>query len=198
MNSKIQLDSLNYSSETLYCHRSGDILLSICIPTFNRSVCLARNLELLTPQLTSEVEVIIADNHSDDDTKKIILNFASKYNHLNLTFISHSHNIGFDLNLLSAVKYSVGEFCWFLGDDDLIAKDGVQKIANSLKTHKETVFILSNYCYCDQKDSKKTSLISISEDLQFNNLLDFFFYPCQNSYLNFLGLNLLFMSVCIA
>ena len=51
--------------------RTGQPLLSICIPTYNRSEQLRRALESLVGQEGfSEVEVVISDNCSTDGTEE--------------------------------------------------------------------------------------------------------------------------------
>ncbi|MBV5260258.1 glycosyltransferase family 2 protein [Synechococcus moorigangaii CMS01] len=185
----------NFTTEIIYSKRSSKTILSICIPTFNRDHYLLKNLTSLVTEMTSEVEIIIADNNSSDNTRESIVAFIQKNTALNLTFLSHSQNIGFDLNLLSAVDAANGKFCWFLGDDDLIDKNGVKRILDFLESNKTMDFILLNLLF--QEKNGDVFLISSLPNLSFVKLLDFFFYPCQKSYLKFLGLNIITMSICV-
>ncbi len=61
-------------------------LLTIAIPTYNRSGCLAELLAMLAPQLAGEtrVELVISDNASFDDTPTVIKSFRG--NGLDLTY----------------------------------------------------------------------------------------------------------------
>jgi glycosyltransferase involved in cell wall biosynthesis len=49
---------------------SDSILLSICVPTYNRSVYLNLRLERLSREITNDmpVEVIVSDNFSTDNS----------------------------------------------------------------------------------------------------------------------------------
>ena len=51
---------------------NSNILLSICIPTYNRADCLELTLAKLQPQINrSDIEVILSDNNSSDETSII-------------------------------------------------------------------------------------------------------------------------------
>ena len=59
------------------------ILLSICIPTFNRAYILKSSLESLTSQPefleTNLIEIVISDNNSSDNTEMIVSEFIEKF-----------------------------------------------------------------------------------------------------------------------
>lgn len=52
--------------------QSPDIKLSICIGTFNRSAFIGATLESIVSQATSECEIVVSDNASNDDTWKVV------------------------------------------------------------------------------------------------------------------------------
>ena len=57
-------------------------LLSICIPTYNRAEYLKKTLESIVWQrdfLSKDVEVVISDNCSTDDTASVVAKFVEKY-----------------------------------------------------------------------------------------------------------------------
>jgi abequosyltransferase len=59
------------------------VLLSICIPTFNRSPYLARTLDSIVCQREfsegDEVEIVISDNCSDDDTASVVRGYLERF-----------------------------------------------------------------------------------------------------------------------
>lgn len=119
----------------------ANILLSICIPTFNRANFLKRCLESIFLQITDElpIEIIVSDNGSPDETPEII----NKYkDNPKLKSFRHPENIGPMKNCLYAIRdLAKGEFCWIIGDDDYIIKGGIEVILNLLKTFHEVDFI---------------------------------------------------------
>ena len=63
--------------------KNASPLLSICIPTYNRASYLEATLESLTNQAvfqnTRDVEIVISDNFSTDETPSVISAFQKKY-----------------------------------------------------------------------------------------------------------------------
>jgi abequosyltransferase len=59
------------------------IYLSICIPTYNRSIYLADTINSIVYQTefvdSDEVEIVVSDNCSTDDTEEVMQKFLSKY-----------------------------------------------------------------------------------------------------------------------
>lgn len=92
--------------------------LSICIPTYNRAGFLAQTLENVIAQATSEVEIVVSDNASSDNTEEVVRSFQLRFPRL--TYFRQSENRGFDRNCLNAVTRGQGEYCWLFGDDDLM------------------------------------------------------------------------------
>lgn len=85
------------------------ILLSICIPTYNRADVLRDVLEKITsdPAFDQEVEIIISDNHSTDHAKEVALPFQDKYP--NVFYYRNTSNLP-DKNFAIALNYGKGEY----------------------------------------------------------------------------------------
>jgi glycosyltransferase involved in cell wall biosynthesis len=120
-----------------------EYLLSICIPTFNRARYLDKNLEFLSQQKDVEkVQIVISDNCSTDNTFEIV----EKYNNLNIKYYKQKKNIGFDNNLENLPLIANGKYVWFLGDDDIIAPNGIIEILRILSDNPDL-----GLCYVNQK-----------------------------------------------
>lgn len=107
-------------------------LLTIAIPTYNRSSCLAELLAMLEPQLAGEtrVELVISDNASSDDTPAVVESFREKG--LALTYNRNEENIGPDSNFLKCFREAHGRHVWLFGDDDFILPGSLHKVLNIL------------------------------------------------------------------
>ena len=81
-------------------------------------------------QSRKNFEVCISDNCSDKNIKKLIQPYRKK---LNIRFNKNKRNLGFALNLLKVSNMATGDFIWFLGDDDLIVRDGIEKLEKIIK-----------------------------------------------------------------
>ena len=118
-----------------------NILLSICIPTYNRAkfleFCLSRMMSQVTPDLP--VEVIVSDNFSTDNTLEV----AEKYLKFpNFKLVKQIQNIGPMKNGLELVRvHAKGKFCWYVGDDDYVVPGSIQNILELLKRDVDFVFL---------------------------------------------------------
>ena len=99
-------------------------LLSICIPTFNRSRFLVELLEGLLPQLIAlpthgpGLDLVISDNASTDDTAEVIAAFQARG--LCARYVRNPTNLGADANFLQCLSLAEAKYVWVLGDDDLV------------------------------------------------------------------------------
>jgi len=112
------------------------MLLTIAIPTFNRSSKLSLQLESTCTQLVQlnrdDVCLLIQDNCSTDDTQNVCTSIISKYKHLDIKYYKNEENLGFDKNVDLCVKRSNSEYVWTLSDDDDLVVDAIDKIMNEI------------------------------------------------------------------
>lgn len=120
-------------------------LLTIAVPTFNRS----QHLELLLHTLGEElldfsenIELLISDNASTDCTPDIIQKFVKIYP--SVKTICHPTNIGMDSNFCGCFEQATGRFFWMLGDDDLPKTGMVRKIVNLLMCEDTDILYLNS------------------------------------------------------
>ncbi len=112
-------------------------LLTIAIPTFNRKDYLERLLMALadeTAGLDDEVEIIVSNNASTDNTSDVLRCFATRMPHARI--ISNATNIGADANVRQCFELAAGEYVWIIGDDDLPKRGAVASIVRVLATEQ--------------------------------------------------------------
>lgn len=119
----------------------NNILLSICIPTWNRAETLNVALNLLLEQIDALdgylVEIVISDNASTDNTWEVISFYNKKYPKIPFMLNRNIENLGFYGNFKVCRELSNGKYIWLLSDDDhLIKKDSLIKIIDVLKVGK--------------------------------------------------------------
>lgn len=99
------------------------MLLSICIPTFNRCENLDRLLSSITvidKNYLNNIQICISNNNSKDETENVINKYRTK---LNIKSQSLKENIGAYRNLISVLNMADGKWSLPLGDDDLIGSN---------------------------------------------------------------------------
>jgi glycosyltransferase involved in cell wall biosynthesis len=94
-------------------------LLSVCILTYNRSGTLRETLDSILPQAAGhpEIEVLVSDNASTDDTAEVVRDYCSRYPRLR--YSRNAVNVGFDGNVVACIENSGGEYTQFFSDDDI-------------------------------------------------------------------------------
>ena len=109
--------------------------LSICIPTYNRKEYLSElllSIEKNIPvELVGRVEICISDNASMDGTDVSVFEFIKKSN-ISVVYSRNETNIGADKNYLKVVTLASGEYCWFIGSDDVLEDGDLIKVNNAI------------------------------------------------------------------
>jgi glycosyltransferase involved in cell wall biosynthesis len=105
--------------------------LSICIATYNRAEYIGETLESIIPQLTDEVEIVIVDGASTDNTSTIVKSYIEACKQIR--YIKLSSKGGVDQDYCKVVEYAQGEMCWLFPDDDLLKPDAVKTVLDEAK-----------------------------------------------------------------
>lgn len=108
-------------------------ILTIAIPTYNRSEILKKNLENIFGFIGFETEIFVSDNGSIDDTPQVCESFQR---FSNFTYLRHENNQGYDVNVMTCAESAKGEYIWFLSDDDSISLELHRKVLSIIKTNK--------------------------------------------------------------
>ncbi|MGE1057719.1 glycosyltransferase family 2 protein [Bacillus sp. GMa5/1] len=102
-------------------------LVSILIPTYNRPHYFKIALESALAQTYSNIEIIIGDDSTNDETATLI---REQYlpNYKNITYIRNIPTLGQFHNDLMLIEKSNGEYINFLMDDDVFYNHKIQKM----------------------------------------------------------------------
>lgn len=115
--------------------------VSIIVPVYNAEKYLKRSIESILNQTYKDLEIIIIDDKSTDNSKKIIQKYASSDNRIRTFFseinqgVSKSRNIG--------MKSVSGDYILFMDADDYIVKNAIEKMVNASLKYKAD--IVDNY-----------------------------------------------------
>lgn len=101
-------------------------LVSICIPTFNGEKFLSTALSSIEQQNYSNIEVIVSDDDSKDNTIKIIEKFKKRT--IIPVKIYHHSPSGIGSNWNNCIKHSKGKYIKFLFQDDVLYPDCISKM----------------------------------------------------------------------
>ncbi len=108
------------------------VILSICIPTYNRSKIITQNLKHLIQYPGEEIEIVISDNASPDDTEFAVKNIKDP----RIKYFRNKKNFGVDTNIIKCVERAKGEFICFITDEDIIELKELPWIIKTFKENK--------------------------------------------------------------
>lgn len=121
----------------------NDSLVSIGLPTYNRQSVIRRALDSLLRQTYQNLEIIISDDGSKDDTEKIIDEYKAKDNRIK--YFKQDVNLGNKKNFYFVLEKSTGEYFMRAADDDWWNKNCVEKLVGALETHREYAIAVSSF-----------------------------------------------------
>jgi abequosyltransferase len=131
----------------------SELLLSICIPTYNRHKYLVENIEVIisqiTPDLSSVVELCVVDNASTDDTVKYLAEVKARHPEISISYKVNPENLGADGNFKLAMAMGRGTYSWLFGSDDALCEGALLKLVNLLNENPEADFVTFNRFDCD-------------------------------------------------
>jgi abequosyltransferase len=165
----------------------NDILLSICIPTYNRANFLNRSLSYLTRQIESYVnrlEIIVLDNDSNDGTYNVVQNYIDLG--FQISYIKNDHNLGPDINVDKCYQVAKGKYVLALGDDDIIVLNSLDKLMNILNTSDYGVIHLN-----------AKPIESEIDYMLLNDNLNFKVFNNSDKFFSVVGYNITFISANI-
>lgn len=124
-------------------NRSGNrVLLSICIPSYNRGNRAYDNvMHLLQSHYDEELEFIISNNGTQNESKPYYDKIA-QLTDTRVKYFAFDENKGFAVNLCKVCEMASGDFILLLSDEDLINFNALPTIMNILSTSKNTLSIL--------------------------------------------------------
>jgi len=116
--------------------------ISIIIPTRNRSNYLKRAIESVLQQSYQNIEIIVVDDASTDDTEKVVRSFKDS----RIIYIKNRERQGPNFCRNVGLKKASGKYIAFLDDDDYYSdKDKLKKQIDLFKKNENLGFVGSSY-----------------------------------------------------
>lgn len=103
--------------------------VSVIVPIYNSASTLEASLKSLLDQSLKEIEIIVVDDASTDESNNIISRFAQKYN--NIVSIRFSENRGVHEARLAGISKASADWIGFLDADDYARPDMYKMMLNS-------------------------------------------------------------------
>lgn len=120
-------------------------LLTICIPTYNRSKYLISLLDFLKSEIfpyRDLIEVRVSDNCSDESHKSETKEYYNRNPFFEITY--NEENLGLIGNIYYLLKLTNSSYIWFVGDDDVLLEGVVHNVIDILSDKTNSYYIFLN------------------------------------------------------
>lgn len=101
-------------------------LVTIIIPIYNTERYLKQCLDSVVNQTYQNLEIIVINDASTDNSLSILEDYASTYKNINL--INNPTNLGVSVSRNKGLDESNGDYIYFIDSDDFIRNDTIEKM----------------------------------------------------------------------
>lgn len=113
--------------------------VSICIPTYNYGSFISDAIRSVLDQTFDDFELIVVDNCSTDDTRKIVEEYAAS--DVRIKYYFNETNIGMVGNWNQCLKYATGDYVKLLCADDLLEPTCIEKSVVTLDRYPQVAIV---------------------------------------------------------
>lgn len=150
--------------------------VTIIIPVYNSVNTIRRCLDGVVNQTYDNIEILIVDDGSTDNTLDIVRSFGDSRIHI----VEQEHS-GVSTARNTGIKKSSGKYIMFLDSDDSLEKNAIETLVECAKNRKDTIvrFGYSEINKNKKKDGKiqqfSNKTLDTSNDKDYNTLIKYFF-----------------------
>jgi glycosyltransferase involved in cell wall biosynthesis len=125
-------------------------LVSVCIPTYNRVGALQRAVRAIVEGSYGNVEIIISDNASTDETQTACLAMSEK--DPRIKYFRHAKNQGPTKNFAFAKSKASGKYFLWHGDDDYLDPNYIAFCVRELEADDSLILVSGLAVYHNQEN----------------------------------------------
>lgn len=143
-------------------------LLSVAIPVYNFGAFLPQTLDSILDQaLARDVEVLVFDGASSDDTHRLVRQYLKRYP--NFRYVRSLKKGGIDLDMAHSVEIVSTPYCWLFSGDDAMLPGAIDRVLQTLRCWQPDLILgRHNECFFDMSVLKDWPVLSITEDRVFD------------------------------
>lgn len=116
-------------------------LVSIIIPTYNRSWGLAHAMRSVLAQTYQNYELLVVDDCSQDDTPAVVASFSDE----RISYYRQPVNVGMVKNWGEVLRLAHGELIVFLSDDDQLRPEFVANRVKHMASDHNIIVVFSKF-----------------------------------------------------
>jgi glycosyltransferase involved in cell wall biosynthesis len=139
-------------------------LVSVIMPTFNTGKFLSESIESVLHQTYTNLELLVTDDGSTDETLKILESYAQKDSRVKVFNLKNHQGPGHARN--NSIQEAQGRYIAFCDSDDRWMPEKLERQIQFMH-QKECALCCSSYITCDDKN-KETGMVCAPEKISFS------------------------------
>lgn len=140
-------------------------LVSINIPVYKCEDYIIRCLDSVKNQTYQNLEIILVNDCTPDNSVALIEKYIAEHPDLNLTIFHNETNQGLSVVRNKGIELSTGKYIYMLDSDDYISKDCIEKLVIVSENQNTDITVGETICL-DSKDGKEKMYFPIKTDLK--------------------------------
>lgn len=127
-------------------------MVSVVVPIYNTEKYIRQCIETIISQTYSDLQIILVDGNSPDNSKKICEEYAAKDSRI--TILCHA-NEGLSSDRNVGIDIAKGEYITFIDGDDFIAFDMIENMLKAAQSENADM-VACQVIRCEEYDTPKT------------------------------------------
>lgn len=124
--------------------------ISVIVPVYNSEEYVGKTIESILNQTLKEIQIILVDDGSTDNSGKICDEYAKKDERI---LVVHKINGGLADARNAGMKVATGKYMMFIDADDLFEQDSCEHMYNIIEENKVD-YVIGNYQMMDNDGTK--------------------------------------------
>lgn len=154
-------------------------LVSIIIPSYNHEKYIKETIESIVNQTYKNIELIVIDDGSKDNSVRIIQELSNKYGFIFL----HRPNKGLSGTLNEGIKLSKGKYFAGCASDDIYALDKIEKQVSFMENNPDYGMCYGKVIKFDENTKTKIEIKNPKSGFVFDALLFGTFIPAVTQFI---------------
>lgn len=153
---------------------SSSPLVTVICSCYNHSEYVLKSLDAVTNQTYPNVELIVVDDCSSDNSIEIIENWTR--NKPKVLFIKNSKNLGLNRSFNHAMKSASGKYFMDLAADDILLPNCIETLVKSFEKNPDLAMVYSNAETINEKDEVKETFFNKAQTAKIKTAIQDDFY----------------------
>lgn len=133
------------------------IKVSVIVPVYNTEKYLKKCLDSLVNQTLDDIEIIVINDCSPDNAKKILSEYEKKYKNIKVIHNKTNKGIGYNRNL--GIEKASGKYIAFVDSDDYVDITMYEKMYNKAEKENLDLVLCNFYKNLEKQDGSLEALV---------------------------------------